>query len=194
MLAKDKDYYAVLHLDPSADATTVEHAYWRLAWSLQVAARSDPSAYERLEELNEAYSVLGTPARRVEYDQACLSAPPEPETVEEPRVSTLRLLLLVAGVTLALARRLRRLPSVSALAWSRAPVCVRRPRLPRVAARFQRPSRQSQAAIDPADLRASTADTIARWRKGAKAAPPLRLHERSEEARASTDRSEDLSG
>lgn len=70
MAKKDKDYYGLLHLDPSADATMIQHAYWHLARALQAAAHTDPSACERLQELNEAYSVLATPALRAEYDQA----------------------------------------------------------------------------------------------------------------------------
>jgi curved DNA-binding protein CbpA len=248
MPKKDKDYYAILHLDPSADAKMVEHAYWHLARALQAAAHTDPSAYERLERLNEAYSVLGTPALRAEYDRARRSTPPEPAPeepkepreaerpaptvpVEKPRTATrvslrtvavpswqgavtagslfavaivallagasptLVLPLLAAGMALALVPTLRRLPSVPASARFRLSAPLRRWRAPRAdfprpsgahtrptAPRVTRPAHRRQPAIDAADLRASTAATIARWRKGAEAAPPLRPGSSSEEA------------
>jgi hypothetical protein len=251
ILKKDKDYYGVLHLDPSADSTMVEHAYWHLARALQAAAHRDPSAYERLEELNEAYSVLGTPALRAEYDQARLGPPPEPPAREDPRpapavpqekprqaprVSTRRvavpswqnvvtagslfavaivsllagaspalvLPLLAAGMSLALIPTLRRLPSIPVPALPRVHVRPRLPHIPRidlsrrssihvppVAPRLPRPTHRKQPAIDPADLRASTADTIARWRRGADSAPPLRPHEPSEDLTPAPDSPED---
>lgn len=250
MPKKDKDYYAVLHLDPSADATMVQHAYWHLARALQAVAHTDPSAYERIEKLNEAYSVLATPAVRAEYDQARLSPPPQPVTEEmpipappvpqekprkAPKVSMRRvavpswqnivtagslfavaiisllagaspvivLPLLAAGMCLALIPTLRRLPSIPVPAWPRLRLPLRPPHIPRIdfsphtniqvppmTPRLPHAPHRKQPAIDAADLRASTADTIARWRKGAETAPPLRPHKPPEDAMPSTDSSD----
>jgi hypothetical protein len=64
-----KDYYQVLRLHPDAAPQVVEQAYWALARRYSAALRTDPAAEQDLEELNEAYRVLGSPALRKEYDQ-----------------------------------------------------------------------------------------------------------------------------
>ena len=64
----ERDHYEVLGLRPDADGTTVNRTYWQLARKYQAMAPSDPRAHGMLDELNEAYNVLGTPALRDEYD------------------------------------------------------------------------------------------------------------------------------
>lgn len=83
-----KDYYEVLNLHPQADAAMLDQAYWHLARIHNAAIASDSGAGERLEELNEAYSVLRSAALRREYDKvrdAVLGegASPEPPQAEE---------------------------------------------------------------------------------------------------------------
>lgn len=63
------DYYQILHLHAEADAAMVDQAYWHLARIYNAAIRTDSSAKGRLEELNEAYSVLRSPGLRRKYDQ-----------------------------------------------------------------------------------------------------------------------------
>ncbi|MEX1252919.1 MAG: J domain-containing protein [Dehalococcoidia bacterium] len=63
-----KDFYQVLRLQSGADAAAVEQAYWYLARRYNAALRHDPEAKEALDELNEAYGVLGSPVLRREYD------------------------------------------------------------------------------------------------------------------------------
>jgi hypothetical protein len=63
-----KDYYEVLRLQSGADAAAVEQAYWYLARRYSAAQRTDPDAKGQLDELNEAYGVLGSPILRREYD------------------------------------------------------------------------------------------------------------------------------
>lgn len=178
----NKDYYAVLHLDPSADAGAIERVYWHRAWAFQEAARTNPSARERLEELGKAYMVLGTPALRAEYDRARQGTPAKAETLGKSTTSGLRLPSLPGAMALAVVPRLRRLPSIPASAWPH--VCVRlaSQRLQEVRAVLPRRSRQSQPVIDPAELRASTAETVARWRKRVGAVPPLLRNRKPEEA------------
>ena len=62
-----KDYFLILQVHPEADAGMVEAAYWHLARRYNDAAMFDPSAKTKLDMLNEAYSVLGTPSRRQTY-------------------------------------------------------------------------------------------------------------------------------
>lgn len=64
------DYYRVLQLHPSADAALVDKAYWRLARLYNASIPSDSSAQAKLETLNEAYTVLGSPLHRRNYDRA----------------------------------------------------------------------------------------------------------------------------
>ena len=64
----ERDYYEILGLTIDADGTTVNKTYWNLARKYQALATSDPRAHGMLDELNEAYNVLGTPALRDEYD------------------------------------------------------------------------------------------------------------------------------
>lgn len=63
-----KDFYQVLRLQSGADAAAVEQAYWYLARRYNAAIENDPDAKEALDELNEAYGVLGSPVLRREYD------------------------------------------------------------------------------------------------------------------------------
>lgn len=63
-----RDYYDILGLTPEADGTAVNRSYWNLARKYQALAVSDPRAHHMLDELNDAYGVLGTPRLRDEYD------------------------------------------------------------------------------------------------------------------------------
>ena len=62
-----KDYFLILQVHPEADAGMVEAAYWHLARRYSDDSAFDPSAKVKLDMLNEAYSVLGTPSRRQAY-------------------------------------------------------------------------------------------------------------------------------
>jgi curved DNA-binding protein CbpA len=64
-----RNYYEVLGLMPFADGVAVDQAYWHLAKTYQTLAVSDPRARRMLDDLNEAYGVLGTPRLREEYDR-----------------------------------------------------------------------------------------------------------------------------
>jgi curved DNA-binding protein CbpA len=63
-----RNYYEVLGLAPFADGGMVDQAYWHLAKTYQTEAVGDPRARLLLDELNEAYAVLGTPRLREAYD------------------------------------------------------------------------------------------------------------------------------
>lgn len=63
------DHYLVLQVHPEADAAMIDAAYWHLARRYNEADDGDPSAKAKLDELNEAYSVLGSSTRRKMYNQ-----------------------------------------------------------------------------------------------------------------------------
>jgi hypothetical protein len=65
-----QNYYEVLGLAPGADGAMVNQAYWHAARKYQAMAPADPRAQHQLDELNEAYGVLGTPHLRKVYDTA----------------------------------------------------------------------------------------------------------------------------
>lgn len=62
-----KDYCLTMQVHPEADAGVVDAAYWYLAKCYSAKVAGDPSARAKLDELNEAYSVLGSPDRREAY-------------------------------------------------------------------------------------------------------------------------------
>ncbi|TAK55569.1 MAG: hypothetical protein EPO22_14380 [Dehalococcoidia bacterium] len=64
----DRDYYELLGLTPRADGAMVDQAYWHLARKYQMLAVTNPRARIMLDELNEAYGVLGNPRLREQYD------------------------------------------------------------------------------------------------------------------------------
>lgn len=64
----DRDYYEILGLTPRADGAMVDQAYWHLARKYQSLAATNVRAQYMLDELNEAYGVLGNPRLREQYD------------------------------------------------------------------------------------------------------------------------------
>lgn len=64
----DRDYYEILGLTPRADGAMVDQAYWHLARKYQLLAATNSRAQYLLDELNEAYGVLGNPNLRHQYD------------------------------------------------------------------------------------------------------------------------------
>ncbi len=85
-----KDYFLTLQVHPEADASMIEAAYWHLARRCNAQKRFDSSTIANLDELNEAYSVIGSPSRRKEYlaarnavlgEGALPAPPPQPSAV-----------------------------------------------------------------------------------------------------------------
>jgi hypothetical protein len=60
-----KDYCLIMRVHPAADAAMIDAAYWHLA--KRYAAIDDERSRKKLEELNEAYAVMGSADRREEY-------------------------------------------------------------------------------------------------------------------------------
>lgn len=64
-----KDYYKVLGVDRNADQKTISQTFRRLARESHPDVNKKKGAEERFKQINEAYQVLGDPARRAKYDQ-----------------------------------------------------------------------------------------------------------------------------
>jgi peptidylprolyl isomerase len=72
----EKDYYAVLDINPHADHRAVAEAYERLARKYQPDDNAPPTDPQRMREIDEAFDVLDDPERRAAYDRARLQAAP----------------------------------------------------------------------------------------------------------------------
>ncbi|MBD0293292.1 MAG: molecular chaperone DnaJ [Jiangellaceae bacterium] len=67
----EKDYYKILGVPKDADAAAIKKAYRNLARKLHPDRNStDKVAEARFKEVSEAYSVLSSPEKRKEYDEA----------------------------------------------------------------------------------------------------------------------------
>jgi membrane protease YdiL (CAAX protease family) len=67
-MATDFDCYRILQVDPAAEPEVIEAAYRRLARKYHPDVSADPSAGERMREINAAYAILGDATQREEYD------------------------------------------------------------------------------------------------------------------------------
>lgn len=65
-----KDYYQILGVSRNAPPEEVKKAYRRLALKFHPDKNpDDPAAADQFKEINEAYEVLSSPERRLEYDR-----------------------------------------------------------------------------------------------------------------------------
>ncbi len=64
-----RDYYKILQVDPSAESEVITGAYRRLAAKYHPDVYKGPDANQRMQIINEAYSVLNDPEKRKKYDQ-----------------------------------------------------------------------------------------------------------------------------
>ena len=64
----NKDYYAILQVDPRAEPEVIEAAYRRLSRKYHPDVSAQADAAQRMRELNEAFEVLSDPGRRRAYD------------------------------------------------------------------------------------------------------------------------------
>jgi hypothetical protein len=65
-----KDYYAILHLEPSANKAEIKKAYRKLAQEFHPDKHNnDPYATARFNEIKEAYEILTDPAKKEYYHQ-----------------------------------------------------------------------------------------------------------------------------
>ncbi len=68
-----KDYYHILGVHPKAEEEVIKAAYNGLAKKYHPDLNPSADAAERMKEINEAYEVLGDPARRADYEEAYAS-------------------------------------------------------------------------------------------------------------------------
>ncbi len=71
-MSKVKNYYDVLGIPRRAHVRVVEESYWEQAHELKKMPTR--KAAKRLSALNEAYEVIGTPHKRLRYDQQWMTA------------------------------------------------------------------------------------------------------------------------
>src|ERR1044072_1909576 len=70
MAVKYKDYYEVLGVARSASEADIKKAFRKLAREYHPdVAKDKKKAEEKFKEINEAYEVLGDPAKRKKYDE-----------------------------------------------------------------------------------------------------------------------------
>lgn len=65
---KGKDFYEVLGVKPNATEEEISKAYRKLALQYHPDRNKDKEAEEKFKEISEAYSTLGSPDKRKEYD------------------------------------------------------------------------------------------------------------------------------
>lgn len=64
-----RDYYQILGLNKNASQEEIKNAYRKLVFKYHPDRnKEDPSAADKMKEINEAYAVLSDPAKRREYD------------------------------------------------------------------------------------------------------------------------------
>lgn len=68
MYNPSNDFYKTLQVDPAAEPEVIKAAYRRLADKYHPDKNKSPDALDRMQRINEAYSVLGDNAKRAQYD------------------------------------------------------------------------------------------------------------------------------
>jgi curved DNA-binding protein CbpA len=64
-----KNYYCILDIEPSASQKEIREAYRKLAFQYHPDKNlGNPSANEKMQEINEAYVILSNPSKRKYYD------------------------------------------------------------------------------------------------------------------------------
>ncbi|OGW33139.1 MAG: hypothetical protein A2X59_05920 [Nitrospirae bacterium GWC2_42_7] len=64
-----KDYYKILEIKHDADIEEIKNSYRRLALRYHPDKCTNALSLERMKEINEAYSLLKNPIRRLRYDR-----------------------------------------------------------------------------------------------------------------------------
>jgi curved DNA-binding protein CbpA len=176
-----QDYYEVLKIHPSADHEMVAQAYWHLARKYNATSAYDLGATKRLEELNEAFAVLGSPDQRADYNRSRTERPAaETEAAAKRRVtievSFWRLpawqgtIAATAALALATLALVAGAPLVITLVF--AAIAIAAALLPAREDWKPYPSKighwptQGERELTALELERSTAAIIARWREG----------------------------
>ena len=92
------DYYKILGVDKSIPQKDVKKAYLKRAKQFHPDLHpDDPKAQAKFQALQEAYDVIGDPAKRAKYDQAALVDSKAGAAVTRLKGSTSRPLPVAAG-------------------------------------------------------------------------------------------------
>jgi len=68
-MQSERDYYEILGIETDASAEKIKRAYHRLAFQYHPDRNwKSQEAHKKMEEINEAYTVLSDPIKRREYD------------------------------------------------------------------------------------------------------------------------------
>jgi hypothetical protein len=65
----EPDYYEVLQVSPRAESAIIDTAYRKLAQKYHPDVNPNPSAHQRMRELNHALEILSDPRKREAYDR-----------------------------------------------------------------------------------------------------------------------------
>jgi hypothetical protein len=86
----EKDYYRILDISPQATSTEIRRAYRRLAILNHPDRNPSVQATLRMQEINEAYGVLGNKRKRFKYDseRGHSSASARSQTTSAPHETT----------------------------------------------------------------------------------------------------------
>ena len=68
-MAGKRDYYEVLGVSKTASAAELKSAYRKLALQWHPDKNKAADAETKFKEINEAYQILGDPAKKSQYDQ-----------------------------------------------------------------------------------------------------------------------------
>ena len=69
-MTNQKDYYEILGVEKGASPKKIKEAYRKVAFQYHPDRnRENPSAAEKMKEINEAYAVLSDPKKRNDYDR-----------------------------------------------------------------------------------------------------------------------------
>ncbi len=91
----EPDHYATLKVSPDATADEIKHAYRQLARQSHPDVKGDAGTSLLFRQIQEAYEVLGDPARRAAYDRRQAEAGRSPQAVFQWRMQASRTTLPV---------------------------------------------------------------------------------------------------
>lgn len=91
----EPDHYATLKVSPDATADEIKHAYRQLARQSHPDVKGDVGTSLLFRQIQEAYEVLGDPARRAAYDRRQAEAGRSPQAVFQWRMQPSRATLPV---------------------------------------------------------------------------------------------------
>ncbi len=83
-----KDHYVALRVEPDASAEQIKAAYQH--WAKELQPTQDTPANPEVRELQNAYSVIGHPERRQQYDQARKAEPMRAPTATQTTPAPVR--------------------------------------------------------------------------------------------------------